>query len=260
MYENRNDSGTLGISDSGCAPDHVIASKDIHTLADVEEDTSKTDELMTSTHRGTLKLETIPLEARKAYVFKDMASHSLLSTGVLCDSGCKAIYEANKLTVLLKNSVVLTGFRNQSTHGLWLVDLDPSVGHAMNVYPTGTKAKLTAFYKACLCSAPTTSILRAMDMGLKFPGIKRGDFTKYQPSSAAEAKGHLRGTRYHKLRPFLKFLPPDPEGSEGESQAPVEGKDEILTFKFDLNQEAMKPDLSADENHSSRFFHQGLTC
>ncbi len=96
---------------------------------------------------------------------------------------------------------------------------------------------------------PTTSILRAIDMGLEFPGIKRSDFTKYQPSSAAEAKGHLRGTRYHKLRPHLKLLPPDPEGSEGETQAPIEGKDEILAFKFDLNKEAMKPDLSADENH-----------
>ncbi len=171
----------MGISDSGCSPNHVIASKDIHTLADVEEDTSKTvmtptGKTMTSTHRGSLKLDTLPPEARKAYVFNDIASHSLLSTGVLCDSGCKAIYEANKLTVLLKDRVVLTGFRNQSTDGLWLVDLDPKVGHAMNVYPTGTKAKLTAFYKACLCSAPTTSILRAMDMGLKLPGIKRGDF------------------------------------------------------------------------------------
>jgi hypothetical protein len=121
--KNSNDSGTLGISDSGCSPNHVIASKDIHTLADVEEDTSKTvmtptGETMTSTHRGSLKLDTLPPEARKAYVFKDMASHSLLSTGVLCDSGCKAIYEANKLTVLLKDRVVLTGFRNQSTDGL----------------------------------------------------------------------------------------------------------------------------------------------
>jgi hypothetical protein len=88
-----------------------------------------------------------------------------------------------------------------------------------------------------------------MDMGLKFPGIKRGDFIKYQPSSAAEAKGHLRGTRYHKLRPHLKFLPPDPEGSEGDSQAPTEGEDEILAFKFDLKEEVSKPDLSADETH-----------
>ena len=107
------------------------------------------------------------------------------------------------------------------------------------------EGEIDRFLQACLCSTSTTSILRAMDMGLKLPGLKRGDFTKYQPSPAAEAKGHLRGTQYHKLRPFLKFLLSDPEGSEGESQAPIDGEDEILAFKLSLNEQTKKPGLSA---------------
>jgi hypothetical protein len=39
---NNNDSGTLGVSDCGFYPNHVNTSKDIHTLADVEEKNSKT--------------------------------------------------------------------------------------------------------------------------------------------------------------------------------------------------------------------------
>ena len=114
------------------------------------EDTSKTvltptEETMTSSYRGKLKLKTLPLGAREAYVFKDLTIKPLLSTGVLCDAGCKAIYEKNKLSVFFKDRVVLTGYRNESTNGLWMVDLDPKIGRANAVYPTGMKAKLVAF-------------------------------------------------------------------------------------------------------------------
>ena len=90
---------------------------------------------MSSSLRGKLKLKTLPPGAREAYVFKDMTIKPLLSTGVLCDAGCKALYEKNKLTVFFKDRVVLTGYRDPSTDGLWMVDLDPKIGRANAVYP-----------------------------------------------------------------------------------------------------------------------------
>ena len=66
-----NDQG-LGFSDSG-STFNAIPSSGLHLLTDIVEDTSKTvmtptGETMTSTHRGSLKLDTLPPEARKAYL------------------------------------------------------------------------------------------------------------------------------------------------------------------------------------------------
>ena len=186
-------------------------------------------------------------------VFKDLAIKPLLSTGVLCDAGCKAIYEKNKLTVLFKDRVVLTGYRNESTDGLWMVDLDPKIGRANAVFPTGTKAKLVAFYHACMCSPTISSMTKTAELGLSFPGLSLKDLVKYKSSmiSAATAKGHLRGTRYHTMRSQLHTSPLDPGGSEGDTQRPTEGEDllfegpdTVLMQCFDLSADSVHGDLT----------------
>ena len=116
----------MGYSDSGSTYNAVPFSS-IELLTDLVEDTSKTvltptHDTMTSSLRGNLKLKTLPPGAREAYVFKDMTIKPLLSTGVLCDAGCKALYEKNKLTVFFKDRVVLTGYgtRPPMDCGWWI--------------------------------------------------------------------------------------------------------------------------------------------
>ena len=89
------------------------------------------------------------------------------------------------------------------------------------------KAKLVAFYHACMCSPIPPSMNKAAGLGLSFPGISLKDLIKHKNvmNSAATTKGHLRGTRFHTMRPHLHTSPPDPGGSEGDSQRPTEGED-----------------------------------
>ena len=247
----------MGYSDSGSTYNAVPFSS-IELLTDLVEDTSKTvltptQDTMTSSLRGNLKLKTLPPGAREAYVFKDMTIKPLLSTGVLCDAGCKALYEKNKLTVFFKDRVVLTGYRDPSTDGLWMVDLDPKIGRANAVYPTGTKAKLVAFYHACMCSPTPFSMIKAAELGLSFPGVSLKDLIKYKHvmTSAATAKGHLRGTRFHTLRHNLHTSPPDPGGSEGDTHRPTEGEDmpfdgpdTVIMKVFDPSADSIHGDLT----------------
>jgi len=76
---------------------------------------------MTSTHEGYLRLPHLSQEARKTHLFPSMQS-SLISVGPLCDSGCIAAFDQDKVVVMFDNHVFLTGHRNHTT-GMWQVQL-----------------------------------------------------------------------------------------------------------------------------------------
>ena len=150
------------IADSGSFG-HYLNPGDAKYLTRVEEDSSVTvtlpnDMHMTSSLSGDLLLNTLPPEARKAHVFNELTSWSLLSLGVLCDAGCTAILSSDKLRVNMFDKVILNGYRDHTTSGMWMVDLTEETQTANaarpiepinNVYPTGTIAKLVAFYHGC---------------------------------------------------------------------------------------------------------------
>ena len=156
---------------------------------------------------GDLKLGSLPHDARHAHVFKDLHKWSLLSVGKLCDSGITVIFTSDKVKAILDGNLVLDGNRSAATDWLWTVDITPPIvpGYALNVYPTGSIAKLVTFYHGCLCSPPISTFLLILDLGLKLPGITRKDILKYPPIMEAEAAEHLDGTRFRTLSPFLNL-------------------------------------------------------
>ena len=168
-----------------------------------------------STTSGSLKLSGIPIEARKAYTFGDLTEWSLLSLGQLCDSGMIVILDKHSVSVTLGNDVVLSGHRNDSTNGMWMIDFSKPQS-ACNVYPAGTLAKLVQFYHGCFYSPTLSSFKKLFRLGVNLPGISTLDAEKHPLISAATAAGHLDGTRWRRLKHNLKLEPLEPEGSEGE--------------------------------------------
>jgi len=239
------------IADSG-SYGHYLNSGNAKYLTRVEEDASITvtlpnDMQMTSSLGGDLNIESIPQEARKAHIFKELTSWSLLSLGVLCDAGCTATLSNDKLTVNMFDKVVLTGHRNHTTSGMWMVDLTDekpttiaarSIEPINNVYPTGTIAKLVAFYHGCACSVPIPSFLKILELGTVLPGITKKDILKYPPITAATAAGHLDGTRFVRFRPNCKLSSSTLMGSEGESltfeKDPLTGEDSVIGFQLEI--------------------------
>ena len=74
----------------------------------------------------------------------------------------------------------------------------------MNLYPTGTIAKLVAFYHGCFCSPSISTFKKVLELGTPLPGIEIKDINKYPPITPATAAGHLDGTRWVKARSMLK--------------------------------------------------------
>jgi hypothetical protein len=79
---------------------------------------------MRSTHEADLELTTtiLPPEATSAHIFPDLATHSLVSIGQLCDSGCVATFNSNSVIISKDGATVLTGTRH--SNGLWYMDSD----------------------------------------------------------------------------------------------------------------------------------------
>ena len=64
------------------------------------------------THTGLLPLPHLPATARRAHIFPNLASESLLSIGRLCNSGCTALFDATKFETRIGRSLVATGHQS----------------------------------------------------------------------------------------------------------------------------------------------------
>jgi hypothetical protein len=56
--------------------------------------------IMYSTHTAELDIPHLPTGARQVHIIPDLASHTLLSIGQLCDAGCDVTFNANAVIVL----------------------------------------------------------------------------------------------------------------------------------------------------------------
>lgn len=79
---------------------------------------------ITSTHVAELPWEQLPEKARTVHIFNDLAANALLSIGTLCDSGCKAIFDAETVRITYQDQPFLDG--NRDHNGLWRIKVTPA--------------------------------------------------------------------------------------------------------------------------------------
>jgi hypothetical protein len=67
---------------------------------------------MNSTHEAELDMPMLPAGAAKqVHIVPELAAHTLLSIGQLCDAGCDVAFTAEEVTVKYKGNTVLSGHR-----------------------------------------------------------------------------------------------------------------------------------------------------
>jgi hypothetical protein len=122
--------------------------------------------IITSDAQATMHLPTIPTSAKLIHLFPDLQSHSLLSIGQLCDSGCTAKFTQHKVLIKYQQKTILEGQRNSTTR-LWQIPVEiqePQTQHHANQVNAITKTKeLVAFMHAALFSPSVTTLQKAVD-------------------------------------------------------------------------------------------------
>ncbi len=78
-----------------------------------------------ATHTCLIDIPSLPPSARQAHIFPQLA-HALISIGLLCDHGCRAIFDSRKVEIWYQNSVILQGHRDPRTN-LWTLPLQASI-------------------------------------------------------------------------------------------------------------------------------------
>jgi len=126
---------------------------------------------------------------------------SLLSIGTLCDSGCIAIYDKDKVTIQHAGKVILRGYRSSSTR-LWTIDIAQpqavaTAAAAVMHHGGGSSTHDTvAFLHAALGSPAISTMIAAIENGyIKFPYLSASPVRRHRSNSIATAKGHLDQTR-----------------------------------------------------------------
>jgi hypothetical protein len=170
---------------------------------------------MTSTHTAEPNipaLAALPAAARIAHIFPQMGNISLLSMGQLCDNGCKAIFERNRITVYFEDKIVMTGTRSRETNYLWYIDDDhpaEPMHHAMQAINQSAKAAdLVEFAHASFFSPTIATLKTALHKNYitNFPGLTMQSLKRHAPNSPATAKGHLNKVRKNKRSTKKKLI------------------------------------------------------
>jgi hypothetical protein len=143
--------------------------------------------------------------ARQAHKFSELA-HALISVGLLCDHGCRAIFDSTTVEIWYQNTIILNGQRDPITK-LWTIPLSsqPATNHrsplfehqALSAYHTTNQTELIAFLHAA-CGSPVPSTwTKAIDNGhfATWPGLTSDLVRKQLPKSIATVKGHLNQQR-----------------------------------------------------------------
>jgi hypothetical protein len=119
------------IMDSGCSSHYLkrgaycINKKQAHIPIKVRLPNGTT---LYSSATADLVCTTFNDRARSAHIINDLASHSLLSCGQMCDAGYEVLFDAGRAQVIegnvtLQGRIVMHGQRDHPT-GLWTVPLD----------------------------------------------------------------------------------------------------------------------------------------
>jgi len=192
---------------------------------------------ITSTHEGYLRLPHLSKEARKTHLFPNMQA-SLISVGQLCDSGCIATFDQDKVVAMFDNHVVLTGHRDYTT-GMWQVQLPTKSAtnplHATEDLPgpnilqhaahaavaAESMPKRIAFLHACAGSPAVSSFCTAVDAGYytTWPDLTSAhvcQHLKEPPTAMVQDTWTNSGVTYG--QPKRSQKPPRPMQTPGEIQ------------------------------------------
>jgi hypothetical protein len=157
---------------------------------------------MESSHNADLDIPELNAAASKAHVFPEMAHHSLLSVGKLCDEGC--IVTLKQDTVIICNSEsskLLSGPRDVTT-GLWRINLKQTNKHitgpiANSVYELRNTGSLVHYLHKALFSPTKAAMLQEVKDGhlITWPGLTEDAIKKHLKLTPATAMGHMNQRR-----------------------------------------------------------------
>jgi len=150
---------------------------------------------------GYLALPQLTEQGAKVHIFqnKDLSEFSLLAIGQLCDDGCIAHYDRQRVWVTDRaGHTIIEGFRDPTT-GLYMVDLTQLVTtpgsdrFAANTVQLQTIAQRVAYWSASMGAPVTETLLHAIRKGyVTLPGLTATDVARHPPNFTATAKGHLK--------------------------------------------------------------------
>lgn len=214
-----------GFLDSGASGTYICVHDCTTLLEDVEPCNDGPTVLLPdnssikATHRGVLRMDGLPLSARKAWVFPDLA-RSLISVATLADAGLSITFDAYKVEVrgppsgpdAQDGTILLIGPRCRSTL-LWTIPVgvsghqphddapcyDPTLNAMLSQHKT--QHEIVDFVHKALFSPVTEVFLEAVKRNfIEFPGLTYGNACKYRPDSIATRLGHMRGKAFRRDR------------------------------------------------------------
>ena len=174
---------TTAIADTG-ASGHYLRPNDPH----IETNGTKTPILvglpngavLQSTNKTCkLALPQLPPDAREAHIIPGLTHSSLVSIGQLCDAGCEATFDKQKVTITKDQITLISGQRDSRT-GLWRIPLDiqnmptNTIQYQCNsAYQTNTISDLIAFLHATAFSPAPSTWIQAIQKGFfqSWPGL-----------------------------------------------------------------------------------------
>lgn len=197
---------------------------------------------------GHLALPQLTKHGTRVHIFqnKDLSEFSLLAIGQLCDDGCIAHYDRQRVWVTDHTGTpIIEGSRDHAT-GLYMVDLMQLVPrttthlHAANAVHLPTIAQRVAYWAASMGAPVTETLLRAIRKGyVTLPGLTATDVARYPPNFTATAKGHLKlhrqGLRPTQYEPSTEEvnedLWPKPDPSTGPGTVVPRHRDQTVCTK-----------------------------
>jgi len=232
--------------------------------------------MITSTHEGYLRLPHLSKEASKTHLFPNIQA-SLISVEQLCDSGCIATFDQDKVVVMFDNHVVLTGHRDFTT-GMWQVPLPTNsatnplqatedlpgpniLQHAAHAAVAAESLlERIAFLHACAGSPAVSSFCTAIDAGYytTWPDLTSARVRQHlKEPPTAMVQGHLdqqrRNLRLTKKKPKANqaSLLPVTDETPGDIQ-PKTRKNAATTSMWNANPSADRSTPTSPANSLSR--------
>ena len=153
------------------------------------------NEMMSTTITGNTHRASISsAHAKRAHIFDDLHSASLMSLCQMCDYDCVAILEKNEINILKDKTLILKGRRNK-TDGLWDIPISRPARHcAMEIITKDKKKTELIQYNDGFCFSPKPrTLLKVIKNGnfLTWPDLSNQKLLKHLHPSIAAALVHL---------------------------------------------------------------------
>ena len=155
------------------------------------------ESVIQNTHEGELDIPRLPKRARIAQLFEQLGDTCLLSMGLLCDVGCRAVFTDTEVDIIYQDHVILHGVRNASTNGLWLLEIPEKVERCNAIQHSASAAEMVAFAHASMWSPVLSTLQKALDEDTlsAIPGLTAESLRRHPPLSEATIKGHMDALR-----------------------------------------------------------------